>query len=322
LAVPFAISWHIGRAPTAAAEKFRLGAVERVLGSDKRLEAITAADLRHYQMARLAQGRKPATINGEVRCLRQILKWAHCWNQLRDGYHQLSVPKESPRKPLTIAEFNHLVRTAIRTPDWQVALCVAVLSAETAARSYELKNLRLADLVLAGDEIFTEPHLRIRREGTKTDAGVRRLPLNRAALWAVNVLLARAAALGANAPEHYLLPADLSRHTRHSDPLHGYCGFDPARHQESWRSAWRSLVSAAKMRGVHFHDLRHTSITEGRKQGVAMDVMRRLAGHMSVAMTEYYTHLGGNDLVSAVQMIEAGNPELLRLLEIGATKCA
>ena len=46
-------------------------------------------------------------------------------------------------------------------------------------------------------------------------------------------------------PNHYLLPADLSRHTKSTDPLKGGRGFDPTRHQTSWRTSWRSLRKAA-----------------------------------------------------------------------------
>jgi site-specific recombinase XerC len=46
-----------------------------------------------------------------------------------------------------------------------------------------------------------------------------------------------------------------------------------------------------------------------------MEAMRRLAGHMTVEMTEYYTHLDTDDVAEAVDKIEAANPGLLELLE-------
>jgi integrase len=300
---------------TALAEKFRLRALQRVLGPDKRLETVSPADLRLYQVKRLEEGRKPATINSELRCLRLILKAAKVWNRVREDYNELQVPRESPRRALSVAEFNQLVKAAQSNPAWGVTLCVAVLAAQTTARSCEIKNLRLSDVVLTCDAECPTPHLKIRRASTKTNAGVRLLPLNRPATWAIKRLLERAAHLGSSSPEHFLLPADLSRHTKGCDPLCGQSGYDPTRHQDSWRSAWRSLLRACGLNGTHFHDLRHTSITHGRKQGVTMEAMRRLAGHMTVEMTEYYTHLGNEDITEAVNKIEVANPELLDLLE-------
>ena len=58
------------------------------------------------------------------------------------------------------------------------------------------------------------PVLRIQRQNTKSDAGARDVALNEFALWALKRLLKRAEVLGATDPEHYLLPANLSKHTQ------------------------------------------------------------------------------------------------------------
>ena len=134
--------------------------------------------------------------------------------------------------------------------------------------------------------------IRIARKGAKTNAGARLVELNHAATEAATKLSLRAQLLGAKDPEHYLLPADLSRHTKSTDPLKGGRGFDPSRHQTSWRTAWRSLRKAAGDRmiekakqenreispderlavkifqSVRFHDLRHTFITMMGERGV------------------------------------------------------
>ena len=102
----------------------------------------------------------------------------------------------------------------------------------------------------------------MRRDNTKTDAGARLVELNDIALWAIRQLLERARLLGAVQPEHYLLPANLSKHTKAADPLHGRRGFDPTRSQSSWTSAWRALRQAAGLAHYRFYDLRHTFITD------------------------------------------------------------
>jgi hypothetical protein len=87
--------------------------------------------------------------------------------------------------------------------------------------------------------------IRVTRKSTKTNAGARLVELNRAATEAACKLYMRSQLLGTSEPDHYLLPADLSRHTKSTDQLKGGRGFDPTRHQTSWRTSWRSLRKAA-----------------------------------------------------------------------------
>ncbi len=98
------------------------------------------------------------------------------------------------------------------------------------------------------------------------------------ATWAVRRLLARARLLGATSSEHYLLPANLSKHTKESDPLCDRSGFDPTRHQESWASAWETLRLAAGLPKLRFHDLRHTHITWAIQAGVPIEVVMAQVG--------------------------------------------
>ena len=128
--------------------------------------------------------------------------------------------------------------------------------------------------------------------------------MNDLGLWAVSQLLERAKLLGAEDPDHYLLPADLSKHTKRSDPLRGGSGFDPTRHQTSWQSAWESLKKAAGLSGLRFHDLRHTHITHSVEAGVLVEVIMAQVGHLSAEMTRYYTHLGSGAKHAAVVAVQ------------------
>ena len=58
------------------------------------------------------------------------------------------------------------------------------------------------------------------------------MELNQVATESAAKLYMRAQSLGASDPNHYLLPADLSRHTKSTDPLNGGRGFDPTRARE------------------------------------------------------------------------------------------
>ena len=94
-----------------------------------------------------------------------------------------------------------------------------------------------------------QPYIRLRAENTKSRSS-RDPALNDLGLWAVNHLVERARLLGSSEPQHHLLPADLSKHTKQSDPLRGGIGFDPTRHQTSWDSAWEALKNEAGLPGL------------------------------------------------------------------------
>ena len=73
-----------------------------------------------------------------------------------------------------------------------------MVASNTTMRGCEIKGLQLRDVNLVEREVV------IRR--SKTDTGVRRIPLNGGAMWGFARLLERAAALGASKLEHYLFP--------------------------------------------------------------------------------------------------------------------
>jgi integrase len=156
----------------------------------------------------------------------------------------------------------------------------------------------------------------VRRENTKSDPGAREIELNGLALWAIKRLIERAGKLGAARADHYLLPADLSRHTKSIDPLNGQRGYDPTRHQQSWRTAWLKMTQAAGLPHIHFHDLRHTAITRGREQGVAIGILKAIAGHMDSRMVEYYSHIGSGVKRDAVKLIGETYRPVAQLLGI------
>jgi integrase len=293
---------------SVAAEQTSCRHLNQVIGGDRRLHSITAWDIRRYQMKRL-ETVGPKTVNNEVSVLTATLKSARLWAPLQETYAPLQVPKSGPGQALTPEQTTKLIETAKTNDHWFVALCATVLAYATGCRSGEIKKLQLGDLVLDG----SRPFIRLRAENTKARRS-RDPALNDLGLWAVKHLVARARLLGASEPGHYLLPADLSKHTRKSDPLHGRIGFDPTLHQTSWDSAWEALKQAAGLSGFRFHDLRHTHITHAIEEGVPIEVVMAQVGHVTPEMTRYYTHLGSNakhDAVAAVQRRSSGVLEVL-----------
>jgi integrase len=242
----------------------------RAFFAAKRLNQITADDIRTYQAHRLAQGRHPNTVNHEVKALLRLLKRAKLASLLRDDVKLLTIKRE-PRRMLTYAEKQKLFETAASNPEWQIAYCAALLTANTSMRPVEIRRLKWADL---------DPMARlVKVSRSKTDAGERVIPLNDEAWSAMCALKIRAEAFGTDKPEHFILPRMLP-------------AIDGTRPMGNggWRSAWRSLRKAAGMPRLRFYDLRHQFVTELCEAGIPEAVIRELAGHIDPEMTRHYSH--------------------------------
>ncbi len=114
---------------------------------------------------------------------------------------------------------------------------------------------------------------------SKSEAGKRRIPLNRDAMLGFRLLLERANVLGIAGPEYYVFPA--CEHSRINGMLP----------QKTWRTAWRNLTKAAGLKGLRFHDLRHQCITELLEGGAPEAAVLSIAGHVSRKMMEHYSHV-------------------------------
>jgi integrase len=218
----------------------------------------------------------PSRVNHELNTLSQILSRANLWAPLAAHYKPMPLPRPNVGRALENHEAEKLFRFASLNPRWLVAYCCALISANSTADGSALRHLRLRNVHLDSGTIDIE-------EGEKNKYRIRSLPLNEPALWAAKQLVKRAREKGARDPEHYLLPHRAKNGGR---------GFDPTRPMFAWRGAWDQLREAAGMPTLRFKDLRHHAITclledEGISERTVID----LAGHVSRAMLERYSHI-------------------------------
>lgn len=311
---------------TIRLEKERSGPLLRHF-SGLRVSQISAPAIATYQAAR-AKEVSPRTVNLETKILRYVLKAAKVWAPIAEDFKPLKEDRRGPGRALEESQEKLLFEVARSRPGWDVAFYAAMVAANTTMRGCEVKGLRLADVNLVDREVT------IRR--SKTDTGVRSIPLNDGALWAFARLLERAGALGASEPEHHLFPRFVYRETKTAG--HG-TGYDPARPQKTWRTAWRALVketarragreaarqalesgrglraaiaawkrASAPLTGLRFHDLRHTCITKLAESEASDATIMALAGHLSHAMMEHYSHIRGAAKRKAVEAITSWVP--------------
>ena len=256
----------------------------RIYFKQEPLKAITAKRITDYRTWRAAQGVGPATLNAELGILRRVLKRAKLWARVADDIRPLKEPSTIGRA-LTEEEKQRLLKTAVMRPEWETAYLAAILCLNTTARGCELKGLQWCDV-----DLFART-LTIRK--SKTAAGERIVPLTDVAVSALARLRRRAEAFGTVEPSHYVFAAFVPKFTFSGKKVIGYniTGFDPTRHVNSWRTAWRTLTKKAGLPGFRFHDLRHCAITQLAENGTSDSTIMAIAGHVSRRMLERYSHV-------------------------------
>jgi integrase len=78
------------------------------------------------------------------------------------------------------------------------------------------------------------------------------------------------------------------------------------------RAAFRRALERAKVEGFRFHDLRHCAASALRRGGADLDVIRRVLGHSSLAMTLRYAHIGDGAMRSAMDSLPAPRLRLVK----------
>ena len=248
------------------------------------LKTIIAKRITDYRAWRSEQGVGPATLNAEIGILRRIMKRARVWARVAYDIRPLREPS-TIGKALTEEEKQRLLKTAVMRPEWETAYLAAILCLNTTARGCELKGLQWSDV-----DLFSRT-LTIRT--SKTTAGERVVPLTDVAASALARLRRRAECFGEVQPSHFVFAAFVPKFTFSGKKVIDYnvTGFDPTRHVNSWRSAWRTLTKKAGLPGFRFHDLRHCAITQLAESGTSDSTIMAIAGHVSHRMLERYSHV-------------------------------
>ncbi len=271
-------------APASRAKEKQLLVQLRAYFALKPLRDITAKPITDYRAWRADQGVGPATLNAELGILRRILKRAKLWARVADDIRPLKEPATIGRA-LTEEDKQRLLKTAVMRPEWETAYLAAILCLNTTARGCELKGLQWCDV-----DLFVRT-LTIRK--SKTAAGERVIPLTDVAASALAKLRGRAENFGLVEPSHYVFAAFVPKFTFSGKRVIEYnvTAFDPTRHLNSWRSAWRTLTKKAGLPGFRFHDLRHCAITQLAENGTSDSTIMAIAGHVSRRMLERYSHV-------------------------------
>lgn len=265
-----------------------------------RLNRISAEQILSYREWRAASC-GPALVNMEIGVLRRILKRAKLWHVMVDDIKPLKEPQTIGRA-LTPGEKAALLEAAALKPEWETAYYAAILALNTTMRGCELKGLRWMDVDLLNDT------LTIRK--SKTEAGLRIIPLTHDAIEVFTKLRERSELFGAVEPAHYVFASfkPCGRFDNQQIVEHRLLNFDPTKPLGSWKKAWAKLTTKAGLPGLRFHDLRHHSITELAESGASEQTIKAIAGHVSQRMLERYSHIRLEAKRNALEALSTSKP--------------
>jgi integrase len=238
---------------------------------------LSGEDLAAYQTRRKREGVSNRTVNLELSVLRSILRRYRMWEAIAPDVDFLK-ESASPDRALTHEEETTLLDVASKSR-CRSLYPVIMLAINTGMRASEIRGLIWAQVD------FLAKSLTVGK--SKTSAGTGRIiPLNPRA---VAVLTHWRGLFPGAEPEHYVFPHEKYGLAGNDRKL---CAYEivPTEPMHRWKVAWESTRKAAKV-ACRFHDLRHTFISRLAESQASDSTVMALAGHVSRAMMERYSHI-------------------------------
>jgi integrase len=238
---------------------------------------ISAEDLAAYQTHRKRDGVSNRTINIELGVLRSILRRNRMWESIAADVDFLK-ESPSPGRALSHDEETRLLEAASKSR-CRSLYPVVMLALNTGMRVSEIRTLKWERVDFLGCALTVAK--------SKTVAGTGRvIPLNPRALALMNHW--RGVFSGAQ-PDHYVFPHEKYGLAGNDRKL---CAYEiiPTEPMHRWKVAWEHARKVARV-FCRFHDLRHTFVSRLAESQSSDSTVMALAGHVSRAMMERYSHI-------------------------------
>jgi integrase len=216
---------------------------------------------------------KPTRANRVLEVLRKALNLAIRWEWIsRNVADNFTRNREEPRERFLNPDEYQLVLSKLETMPNQKAANAIRLLALTGARRGEVLNMEWTELDLVHG-IWTIPATKNKARKKK------RLPLSAAAHALLTTMHDE------NSTEKYVFQ------TAEGTPM------------PDLKRSWEWLRRETQMAELRIHDLRHSFASLLISQGVALEVIGKLLGHVQYQTTLRYSHLADDPLRSAVAKI-------------------
>ena len=260
----------------------------------KLLGEITPSVIMKYQGQRKKEGASNRTVNMEIASLRLIMKRYKLWRAIEDEVNMLPEEEEIGRA-LEKEEAKRLLEACSRSNQPSLYPAV-VIYCNTGLRNAELRRARWKQVDFANAE-FTVGK-------TKTRGGDGRvIPLNQSALEAFAAWKARWAKAK---PNDYIFPSEKLVFKGKGSVKAGVMTATELELNKplgSWKTAWKTAKERAGVE-CRIHDLRHHFLTALSETQTSDSTILAIAGHLSRAMLERYSHVRAKAKRDAVEAIE------------------
>ena len=238
---------------------------------------ICGDDLAAYQTRRKREEVSNRTVNLELGVLRSILRRYRMWEAIAPDVDFLK-ESPSPGRALSADEETRLLEASSKSR-CRSLYPVVMLALNSGMRATEIRNLKWEQV-----DFFAKA-LTVGK--SKTAAGTGRIiPLNPRA---VTVLTHWRGVFPGAQPDHYVFPHEKYGLAGNNRRLCAY-EISPTEPMQRWKVAWESARKSAKV-SCRFHDLRHTFISRLAESQASDSTVMALAGHVSRAMMERYSHI-------------------------------
>ena len=237
---------------------------------------LAGGDLATYQTRRKCEGVSNRTVNLELGVMRSILRCYRMWEPIAADVDFLK-ESPSPGRALTADEEIRLLDAASKSR-CRSLYPVVMLAINTGMRASEIRGLTWVQVD------FLASALTVGKSKTDADTG-RTIPLNSRAMAVLE--LWRAAFTEAQ-PDHFVFPHEKYGIAGNDRKL---CAYEivPTEPMQRWKVAWEGARKTAKV-SCRFHDLRHAFISRLAESQASDSTVMALAGHVSRAMMERYSH--------------------------------
>lgn len=254
---------------SADTETYLINAFLRQPIANLTLAQITSAHFTTYRDKRLREV-KPGTVNRELSIIKHVFDIAmQEWDipSRENPLAKLKKMKVSNARNRRISddEFKALQEAAIKSRNAQIMPLVSFAVA-TGMRRGEIMRLRWDEIDFATRTL----HIPITKNGHP-----RSIPLSSEA---ITVL-------------HKIQDREKEEREEGRDAEYVFPFSDNAA-----KLAWQRLVNRAKIKDLHFHDLRHEAISRFFERGLSVPEVALISGHRDFRMLFRYTHLKAEDV--------------------------
>lgn len=272
---------------------YRLKALIPFFG-DLYISEIESHHVAEYKRLRLQQKVRhketfvsPATVNKEIKLLKNIIKKAAKWKGIEIHDLELDLSKEMPRERiLTQQEIRKLVDTAKEPLKWAVLVAL-----NTGARTSEILSLRWDNVNLERNFIT------IYAQEAKSKR-IRRIPIN-------------------SELRKLFLKLKLCRGGNKfvfQNPKTGEC-------YKSFQRSWKTLLTRTGIEDFRFHDIRHTFASHFLMNGGDLYTLKEILGHRELNTTARYLTIFAAHKAQAMEnfkVAEEIGPNIIPLREVAS----